>query len=235
MATITPASLSIDSYAKPKLKVWERNTRDIPLETRQQARYLGGVKLNNSRLNAFSSLKKGDVEDFFSFKSYSRGPLRLGKNDDPYLRVELMDTRGKVIADSDANSGKLFEKFLEFNGDGVDVEPADFYVRVSRLEGDANSSEHSYSIQLSMGDEVRHDFDTIEAAYTGYVDPIQAAMANSTPPAYIYSYSNTASLLSQGLTSMIEGLNRSAQEKDLIGYAKVNFTTLFGGGSIFGK
>lgn len=235
MATITPASLSIDSYAVPKLKVWERRTRDIPLETRQQARYLGGVKLNNSRLNAFSSLKKGDVEDFFSFKSYSRGPLRLGKSDDPYLRVELMDTNGRVIADSDANSGKLFDKFLEFNGDGARVEPADFYVRVSRLEGDPNTTERSYSIQLSMGDEVRHDFDTIEAAYTGSVDPIQAAMANSTPPAYIYSYSNTASLLNEGLSILVQELSRSSQEKDLLGYAKVNFNTLFGGGSIFGK
>ena len=241
MAVIEQGNYSLASFAKPTQHAWERNTQDIAGETRKQARYIGAVRLNNSRLNVFSTLKKGDAEDFFQFRNDSTGPMRIGlKNlrgeDDPYLRVELMDDRGRVLADSDPNNSELYQKFREYNEQGVQTKPGNFYLRISRNGKDPNTTELNYAAQVSMGDQVRHDYDTKEASYSGEIDPIQQAMFHATPPAYIYSYANNAQLLSDGLTALLEINMRNAQQKDLLGYAKVNFSSIFGPTtSIFGK
>lgn len=188
------------------VKEWSRITTDIHNEKLSDARNIGAVRLNNSRLNAFSSLKKGDEVDHFSFHVQSRGKVRLGMTDNPELRIELLDKKGKVIADSDANSGhKLENKYIEFNEAGIELEKEKYFLRISRKSLDPKTTEMTYSVQISMGDEYRHDYDTVERAAQGKYDRVQDVMerARASQSSLVLSLQSTTSLLSEGMISFI--------------------------------
>ena len=190
----------------PALKTWSRGTYDLHKEKLSDARDLGAVRLNNSRLNLFTSLKVGDEVDHFSFWVQSNGKTKLGMTDDPFLRVEVMDKRGKVIADSDANnSDELFRKYLELNEYGLELKKDKYYIRVSRNADAPQDEEKKYSLQISMGDEVRNDYDTVEKPATGTYDPMQDALnrAAATVPARVAALQSAASLLSEGMMSFL--------------------------------
>ena len=84
-------------YTAPaqSVKVWSKPSYDVHKEKLSDARDLGAVRLNNSRLNAFAALEVGDEVDHFSFWVQSNGKTRLGMTDDPYLRVELLNSRAR--------------------------------------------------------------------------------------------------------------------------------------------
>lgn len=190
----------------PSTKAWSRVTADVHKEKLSDARDLGAVRLNNSRLNMFTSLKVGDEVDHFSFWIQSNGKTRLGMTDDPYLRVELLDKQGKVLADSDANSGnELFGEYIKFNEDGLDLEKGKYYLRVSRNADAPQDEEKSYTLQLAMGDNFRNDYDTVEKKAVGEYDPMQAALdaGYAIAPARLGSLMATTSLLSEGMMSLL--------------------------------
>ena len=191
----------------PSVSVWSRKTTDVPMEKLSDARELGAVRLNNSRLNVFSSLHDAkDKVDHFKFWVQSTGKTRLGMPDDPFLRVELLDKRGKVLADSDANSGdELFKKYLEFNEGGLELKKEKYYLRVSRNADAPQDEEKRYSLQLSMGDGLRNDYDTAERPAVGTYDPIQAAMDNAAAnsPSRLVALQSTTNLLSAGMLSLM--------------------------------
>ncbi|MDH5188958.1 MAG: hypothetical protein OEW37_08390 [Rhodospirillaceae bacterium] len=188
------------------MKSWSKPSYDVHKEKLSDARDLGAVRLNNSRLNAFASLEVGDEVDHFSFWIQSKGKTRLGMTDDPYLRVELLDRQGKVLADSDANnSDALFNKYLEFNEFGLDLKKDKYYIRVSRNPDFPKDERKNYSIQLAMGENFRNDYDTFEKPAQGKFDPMQAALnaAGATAPSRVMALQSTTSLLSAGMISIL--------------------------------
>ena len=88
----------------PGTKVWEQKRRDLWHDTLRTARDIGRVRLNHSRLNVFSSLAEGDQVDHFKFQVASRGKLRIGVFRDSETRFEILNNRGRVIADSTVTS-----------------------------------------------------------------------------------------------------------------------------------
>lgn len=58
-------------------KVWEKSTQDTYADSITNARDMGQVRLNYSRLNMVTTLSKNEKEDWFSFTVTSRGKLRL--------------------------------------------------------------------------------------------------------------------------------------------------------------
>ena len=189
---------------QPQVQTWSKKTYDVHHEKLTDARDIGAVRLNNSRLNAFSSLKKGDEVDTFKFDIQSTGPLRLGMTDNPELRVEIINSRGKTIADGDANSGDdLFKKFIDLNENGIELEKGTYYVRISRNSTDYKTTEYSYSIQLSMGDTYIHDYDTLEKPPAEAYDPFQAALNGAVMPARYGSLQGATSLLTNGMVTLL--------------------------------
>ena len=200
--------MAIEPYRaiQPDIKTWSKKTRDIHHEKLSDARDIGAVRINNSRLNVFSSLKKGDEVDHFKFDVQSNGKVRLGMTDNPELRVEILNSKKKIIADGDANSGdKLFKKFLEMNENGIDMEKGTYYVRISRKSTDPNKTEYSYSVQLSMGNTYINDYDTGENPPVKSYDPLKAAMGGAVASGRVLSLQSTTNLLSAGMLSLLNG------------------------------
>ena len=156
--TIEATSVTHD----PGTKVWEQKRRDLWHDTLRTARDIGRVRLNHSRLNVFSSLAEGDQVDHFKFQVASRGKLRIGVFRDSETRFEILNNRGRVIADSKEGTGRLLERFLRMVGDGEKFKPGDYYLRVSRLDPKKTTDKRAYAVQLQMGPDVKNDFDTTE-------------------------------------------------------------------------
>ncbi len=77
MASITIGA-EASSY-QPRVGVWDKSTKDVAnsVEGQNNARDIGYVRNNYSRLNLASSLTKEDKEDWYSFNVISQGKLRI--------------------------------------------------------------------------------------------------------------------------------------------------------------
>ena len=58
-------------------QVWEKTSTDIYDESVSNARDIGQIRLNYSRLSVITTLSKNEKEDWFKFNVVSRGNLRL--------------------------------------------------------------------------------------------------------------------------------------------------------------
>lgn len=146
-----------------QVKVFEKKTRDFAEDSLLNARDIGRVRLQYSRLNVFSALSKDDKEDNFKFAVDTRGNLRLGKHADEEVRIQIFNKNRRVVADSKEGMGRASERFQRLlTTDGEPWEPGDYYIKITRMKLRDTETEHNYSLQLHMGSDFKRDFDTIE-------------------------------------------------------------------------
>ena len=144
-------------------RVFEQQKRDVQNDSIKKARDVGQVRVNNSRLNIFSSLSDGDKEDFFKFRIASQGHLNFGASVDSETHIQFYNTQGRLIADSDSSTSDKYEKYLSLrDGEGEKLKPGDYFIKVSRYQSDESSRQRPYALQLKMGDRVIQDYDTTE-------------------------------------------------------------------------
>lgn len=156
---------SLVNLRKASIQVFEHEGRDVHKDTLKTARDIGRVRLNHTRLNVFSFLAEGDKEDHFKFKIDSTGGLRMGTWRDAGTRIQILDERGRVIADSKLGTGREHDKYARMIGGvkgGEPFKPGTYYIKVSRLKSGETTPERPYSLQIQMGDTVLRDFDTKE-------------------------------------------------------------------------
>ncbi len=150
-------------FSTPKgPQVWESKKRDVSDDTLKTAREVGRVRMNNARLNIFSSVSEGDKEDHFKFFVDSPGDLKMANFEEGGARFQIMNKKGRVIADSDDSTRLLFQRFERMqSADGEKWKPGEYYVRITRADSNGTDSV-PYSVQLQMGSDVKNDYDTIE-------------------------------------------------------------------------
>lgn len=183
-------------------------------EKLSDARDIGNLRLNHSRLNLVSSLDPKDNTDIYKFTMVSPGPVRLGTGAIPdTLRVEVMDAKGKVIASNDENGDKAaYEKFMRMADDGDNGwARGDYYVKISRTDASDAKEKYSYAFQLQSGDDrFTHDYETIEQSFnpakassrSNPVDPVTEAMAKASVSGRLAASQAAASLLVDGYSNM---------------------------------
>ncbi len=150
-------------FSTPKgPRVWESKKRDVLQDSLKNAREVGRVRMNNARLNIFSSLTEGDKKDHFKFFVDSTGDLKMANFKEGEARFQILNKQGRVIADSDESTRLLYQRFERMqSSEGEKWKPGEYFVRVSRTGGSINDK-IPYSIQLQMGSDVKNDYDTIE-------------------------------------------------------------------------
>lgn len=200
MAEIEPVKINALDPGKRGAKVWERQGRDVIKDSFKTARDIGKVRLDYSRLNVFSRIVEGESEDNFKFQVQTNNRLRLGKNIDHETQIQVFNNRGRIIADS-SGTGREHTAYLRMiSSAGEKFDKGDYFIKVSTLDGKIASKEHNYTIQLQMGNTVKHDYETIEheAKKPKPGDPI--VLDDPTDGAI-----RTASVLSgQGASSMLQ-------------------------------
>lgn len=152
-----------------KVVSYEKESSDVTVDNNMTARDIGFLRKNNSRLNLFSALEKGDKVDVFKFRVTNSGEAKMGTliadpTDKELIRIQLFSkSTGVLIADQDPKSGQAFKNFEALQAGTFELRPDEYALRVSRMPGQDVRAENDvqYVIQLSQG-LYRNDFDTIE-------------------------------------------------------------------------
>jgi hypothetical protein len=178
---------------------FEKQTNDVRIDNNMTARDIGVLRKNDSRLNLFSALSKGDAVDVFRFKVATTGNVRLGAliadpADKELFRVQIFSKNtGQLIADQDPKAGEAFAAYQELEAGKLELKQGDYVLRISRLDGQdpRSQNEIQYAVQLTQGI-FKNDYDTIEQG------------ASSSQDAFGFSTS-----LGVGTDQLISGLSTS--------------------------
>jgi len=185
-------------------QVWESKKRDLINDNLKTAREIGRVRMNNARLNVFSSLSAGDKVDNFKFHVDSTGELKLADFREGEARFQVLNKMGRVIADSDENTRLHYQKFQQMQSpDGAKWKPGEYYIKVIREDRNIDTK-IPYSIQLQMGTEVKNDYDTIEYEAPA-PEPGAPAIAEDAGPQVDGSASTQGGAMLAGM--LVAGLN----------------------------
>jgi hypothetical protein len=157
---------------------FEKDTRDVKIESSATARNIGTLKKNETRLNVFSSLTSGDSVDGFQFRVTSKTAttfqiLNGTAQDEGKLHYQVFyKSTGRVLADSDPKSGAANTVFQAMQDGTFEMETGDYILRVSRTDntGTNRNKEYNYAVQLSQG-LYSNDYDTVERQARDTDDP----------------------------------------------------------------
>ena len=159
-----------------KVASYEKETNDVTVDNNMTARDIGVLKKNDSRLNLFSALEKGDAVDVFKFRVTTTAFTKMGTliadpEDKEKVRIQIFSkSSGVLIADKDPDSGEAFENYQKLEAGTLELKQGDYAVRVSRMPGDSLSqNDIQYVLQLNQGI-YKNDFDTIEKGKSASTD-----------------------------------------------------------------
>lgn len=159
-----------------KVASYEKETNDVTVDNNMTARDIGVLKRNDSRLNLFSALEKGDAVDVFKFRVTTTAFTKMGTliadpEDKDKVRIQIFSkSSGVLIADKDPDSGEAFENYQKLEAGTLELKQGDYAVRVSRMPGDSLAqNDIQYVLQLNQGI-YKNDFDTIEKGKSSSTD-----------------------------------------------------------------
>jgi hypothetical protein len=161
-----------------KVQEFEKDTRDVKVESNATTRNIGTLKANQTRLNLFSALSPGDRVDGYQFRVTDKTAttfsiLNATQDDKDKLHFQIFyKSSGRVLADSDPKSGAANTVFQSLQDGTFAMEKGDYILRVTRadLNGPDKNKEFSYAVQLSQG-LFTQDYDTVERASQAGDDP----------------------------------------------------------------
>ena len=152
-----------------------------PAEKIADAQYIENLRPNQDRLNLFTSMPRGDNQDFYQFKLNFSGSVHfsmladllddngdvLQKETAKGLDVQIMQMHGQsaqVIADSDPTAGANYTNFKAIEStDGLNMTAGKYDIKVNRDASADSNANYFYSFQLA-GDRYYQDFNTIQSA-----------------------------------------------------------------------
>lgn len=154
------AAKTSDSGAKGKVQEFEQTVNKSTYNTAPFATNIGTLIKDTSRLNVFSSLAANDPADFYKFNVPTKGEATIGRVGDATVRIQLMDRAGKVVADSNKDSGASYDAFKKLEKGELTLDKGDYTVRLSREKGVPMKDAQNYGVQFRMGSYSK-DYDTI--------------------------------------------------------------------------
>mgnify|MGYP000334812445 CR=1 FL=1 len=95
-----------------EVQEFQKDTRDVKVDTNATARDIGRLQENTSRLNLFSSLGKGDSVDIYRFKVVTTAQTTIGvlnesQEQEEKLRFQVFNkASGRLVADSGEKDGE---------------------------------------------------------------------------------------------------------------------------------
>lgn len=143
--------------------VLSRTAADVAFETRQQARYIGDLNDGTLRVDLSSALTRRDKEDFYRIRvTTSDTYVRLyalerisqnggeSKDIEPgQVRYQLLNSAGRIIADSDPSAGEAYRRYQDLVGDNnLQLGRGSYILRVSRSDTADASANYAYDLTL---------------------------------------------------------------------------------------
>lgn len=164
----------IDFYNRPR--VFNQTTSDVAGDSPQNARNIGDLQKDVSRLNLFGALTKNDLVDYFRFRVRGDGGATgMSYTADNSVRIELLERRsGRLLADSEATFGDRKANWDNLQKGRLELGGGEYLIRITRGTGLSREEKPNYSLQLMMGDTYKNDYETIDRP-----PPRNSTLANS--------------------------------------------------------
>lgn len=162
-----------------QVQEFQKDVRDVKVDTNATARDIGRLQENTSRLNLFSSLSaNGDSVDVYRFKVITTAKTTIGvlnesQDMEGKVRFQVFNkATGRIVADSAEDAGEAKTNWEALRDGNFELNSGDYVIRVSRTSnvGPDRNAEFSYALQLSQGS-YKSDYDTIERAALDTDDP----------------------------------------------------------------
>jgi hypothetical protein len=142
-----------------------RYTQDVGFDTRALARYIGNLEQGRSKVSVNSALSVGDRADHFRLRTTGDEFVRVSTGElvgergagievaeDGTVRYQLISATGRIIADSDPDSGAEFEAWQALASDeNLELGKGWYVLRVSRGREALDPKEYVYSFTLRSG------------------------------------------------------------------------------------
>jgi len=146
------------------VEVLSQSIKDVTNDSRYTARWIGVSTPDTTRLTIHSALtRSNDKVDVYRFRN-SRDTETLGFSltTAKDLHIEIMNNKGRVIADNTATSGDLKDAYDQMTLGKGEADKGYYYVRVSRGKGLAPNEAAEYYFQITNGKKQKIDYDTEE-------------------------------------------------------------------------
>lgn len=200
-----------EAAAAANVQEFQKTVNKSSSNLQGQATDIGILAKNVTRLNVVSNLAANDKVDFFKFRVTSKGEATLGEVGDEGVRVQLMTKYGTVLADSNKDSGKEYEKYQSLQRGEMTLDRGEYTIRVTRDKDVPAKEAKNYALQLQMGS-YSQDYDTVAKQPGKNDNPYQ---------------------LSQAQQSMISGLNDAVNSLSSLSYGQSATDKLLGSFSLF--
>lgn len=112
-----------ETSASAYAQVWEKTSTDIYDESASNARDIGQIRLNYSRLSVITTLSENEKEDWFKFNVVSRGKLRLSAVNLSSKEEDTDKTTASDATDALEDAKNDYQAAIDsFKGKGLRVE-----------------------------------------------------------------------------------------------------------------
>ncbi|MDD3181642.1 MAG: hypothetical protein PHD48_02405 [Alphaproteobacteria bacterium] len=157
-------STLLDATAGGVKLLYQRDV-SLPLNsTLSDAADLGALTTNSTQLDVKSRVSRQNPNHFYKFELEGNSIKMNFTNNtgSSGLRVQLLNSSGKVIADSSTSaSDELQAAYKELNSsDGLDAKAGDYYVKVTFDTAQARSVPQTYSLGLYSGTRFTSSYQT---------------------------------------------------------------------------
>ncbi|HEY8105862.1 MAG TPA: hypothetical protein VIE46_07115 [Gemmatimonadales bacterium] len=152
--------------ASGDIQVLSQNISVAPSQTRQNATYIGDLDDGYSMIDVNGSLSARDRGQYYNFRMTRAGLYRLSltpampgsTDDDPKtppdqaVRVQLMNSAGRVIADSDPTTGGKYAAYQKLTSDtNLQLSRGTYTVHIFRGSQGDSTQAYNYSLTMQAG------------------------------------------------------------------------------------
>ena len=160
--TSKPVNPLYDKEPPKNIRGFKQGSTDTTGDSTLTARDIGSVTEGKTRLNVVSALTDKDNVDFFKFTATANQKLGIAITTDKGVRVQILDSKGRVIGDSEAKFGDKFENFQKAGAQNLDITKGVYFIKVTRETGALNTVKPNYAVQVSTTKYYESDYDTTE-------------------------------------------------------------------------
>ena len=201
-----PVNPLYDKEPPKNIRGFQQESNDETGDSTLTARDIGKLIEGKTRLNVVSALTTNDKVDFFKFTATGNQKLGIAVTTDKGVRVQILDSKGRVIADSEAKFGEKYDKFQLAGAQNLDITKGNYFIKVTRDSGVVDTSvKPNYAIQVSTTKYYTEDYDTTE----------RAAVKVNYGSVGSQSGSSLNSLLNQVYGGLFDSANGSYYNKDV--------------------
>lgn len=157
-----PVNPLYDKDPPKNIRGFKQGSTDVSGDSTLTARDIGKLTEGKTRLNVISALTKNDNVDFFKFDATANEKLGISVTTDKGVRIQILDSKGRVIADSEAKFGEKYDNFKKAGAQNLDITKGNYFIKVTRETGALNTVKPNYAIQVSTSKYYTEDYDTTE-------------------------------------------------------------------------